>query len=145
MNFIDRVKKTLEKIKKEDKTINSFLIINSDALKEAEMIEKKIKSGKAGRLAGKIIAIKSNINVKGLIASSASKTLENYTSTYDATVIKKIDVKFDNPVYLDDILIHTGKITSITDNGDSGLIEFEYVVEKSSGERSSYGSALLSL
>jgi aspartyl-tRNA(Asn)/glutamyl-tRNA(Gln) amidotransferase subunit A len=88
--MIDRVKKLLEKIKKEDKKINSFIQINPNALKEAEEIDKKIKAGKAGKLAGKIIAVKSNINVKGLTASCASKTLENYKSTFDATVISKI-------------------------------------------------------
>src|ERR1035437_7136253 len=35
-------------------------------------------------------AIKDNILVKGKTASSASKILENYTATYDATVIKKL-------------------------------------------------------
>lgn len=47
------------------------------------------KSGK-GKLAGKKIAIKANICVKGLNASCASKVLENFNAPYDATVIKKI-------------------------------------------------------
>ena len=88
--IVERVKKLLEKIKKEDKKINAFIELNPNVIKEAEEIEKKIKSGKAGKLAGKIIAIKSNINVKGLRATCASKTLENYKSTFDATVIQKI-------------------------------------------------------
>jgi len=84
------IKQFLDKIKKEDKNINSILHINSNALEEAKEIDKKIKKGKAGKLAGLAIAIKSNINVKGLIASCASKTLSNYISSYDATVIEKI-------------------------------------------------------
>lgn len=47
------------------------------------------KDGK-GKLAGKKIAIKANICVKGLNASCASKVLENFKAPYDATVIKKI-------------------------------------------------------
>ncbi len=88
-----RAQKLLEKIEKEDRGksgINSFLHTNPNVLKEADEIDKRIKSGRARALAGKIIAIKSNINVKGLIASCASKTLENYKSTYDATVVSKI-------------------------------------------------------
>ena len=88
-----RTQELLKKIEKDDKGkngINSFLHLNPDVLDEAEEIDKRIKAGRAGRLAGKIIAVKSNINVKGLIASCASKTLENYKATYDATVIKKI-------------------------------------------------------
>jgi aspartyl-tRNA(Asn)/glutamyl-tRNA(Gln) amidotransferase subunit A len=90
MTFVEKVKKQLEKIKKENKEINAILQINPKALDEAKAIEKKIKSGKAGKLAGKTIAIKANINVFGMNTSCASRTLENYKSSYDATVIKKI-------------------------------------------------------
>lgn len=90
MSFAEKVKQQLELIKKENEEINSVLHVNADALKEAREIEKKIKQGKAGKLAGKTIIIKSNINVKGLVTCCASKTLENYTSPYDATVISKI-------------------------------------------------------
>lgn len=92
MNFLNKVKDTLKKIEKEDGKdgINSFLHLNPNILKEAEAINKRIESQKAGKLAGKIIAVKSNINVLGMIANSASKTLENYRATYDATVIENI-------------------------------------------------------
>jgi len=84
------IKNFLEKIKKEDKKINSFLQVNEDAVNEAKEVDKKIKEGKAGKLAGLAIAVKSNINVYGLDASCASKTLEDYRAAYDATVISKI-------------------------------------------------------
>src|SRR3989338_10714853 len=80
----------IEKIKKEDKKINAFLQLNTNAEEKAKEIDAKIKLGKAGKLAGEIISVKSNINVLGLNASCASKTLENYKSTYDASVIEKI-------------------------------------------------------
>jgi aspartyl-tRNA(Asn)/glutamyl-tRNA(Gln) amidotransferase subunit A len=84
------IKQFLEKIKKDEKNINAFLEINKNALKDAKEIDKKIKKGNAGKLAGLAIAVKSNINVRGMTASCASKTLENYKATYDATVIEKI-------------------------------------------------------
>lgn len=95
MTTLSKLQGYLAEIKKNDqhgKKINSFIHVRDEKelLKEAEEIDKKIKSGKAGRLAGKIIAVKSNINVKGEIASCASKTLEDYKSPYDATVIEKI-------------------------------------------------------
>lgn len=84
------IKQFLEKIKKDERNINAFLQINKNALKEAKEIDKKIKKGKAGKLAGLAIAVKSNINVQGMTASCASKTLENYKAPYNATVIEKI-------------------------------------------------------
>jgi len=90
MNTQQKLKNYLSEIKKNDKQgekINAFLQLNPNAVEEAKKIDRKKEKGK---LAGKIIAVKSNINVKGLNASCASKTLENYKATYDATVIKKI-------------------------------------------------------
>ncbi len=91
--IVEKVKSYLKKIEKNNKKgkkINAILQVNPRVLKEAEIVEKKIKEGKAGKLAGKVITVKSNINVKGLNASCASLTLKNYTCPYDATVIKKI-------------------------------------------------------
>ena len=93
MNTEQKLKEYLKAIEKDDKKgkqINAFLQINPAALEDAKKIDEKIKQKKAGRLAGKIIAVKSCINVLGLNLSCASKTLENYKSTYDASVIEKI-------------------------------------------------------
>ncbi|ABR54728.1 glutamyl-tRNA(Gln) amidotransferase, A subunit [Methanococcus vannielii SB] len=84
----DRVSDYLEKIEKSD--INAFIDLNGErVLKEAKDLEKNEKL-KNKSLYGKIIAVKSNINVEGYKISCASKTLDNYTGTYDATVIKKL-------------------------------------------------------
>jgi len=99
VNVTNKLKKYLEKIRREDKKINAFLQINPNVLAEAKAIDSKIarssaypklRSKGAGKLAGKIIAVKSNINVKGLNASCASITLKDYIAPYDATVIEKI-------------------------------------------------------
>jgi aspartyl-tRNA(Asn)/glutamyl-tRNA(Gln) amidotransferase subunit A len=79
----DKVAAFLEEIEKGDTDIKSFIQVNPSALEDA-------KNAKDGRLAEKIIAIKSNINVKGLRATCASRTLEDYVSPYDATVIQRI-------------------------------------------------------
>jgi aspartyl-tRNA(Asn)/glutamyl-tRNA(Gln) amidotransferase subunit A len=89
----ENIKNFLDKIKENDKAgnkINAFLQLNNNALLEAKEVDSKIKTGRAGQLAGLAIAVKSNICVKGLHATCASKTLENYKCGYDATVIKKI-------------------------------------------------------
>jgi len=87
----DSVAAALELIEKKDKKINSFIELNQNARADAESLDRKIKGGKkVGRLAGLVIGIKSNINVAGLRATCASRTLENYTSTYDADVVKRV-------------------------------------------------------
>ena len=76
------LQKYLQKIHEEDKRgkkINAFLKVNEKAKQEGK-----------GKLNGKCIAVKANINVKGLIASCGSKTLEDYKCPYDASAIKKI-------------------------------------------------------
>ena len=92
MTTISRLKQCLENIKYENKEINAILEMRDEKelIREAEEIDKKIKEKKAGVLAGKIICVKANICIEGMHTSCASKVLENYTATYDATVIKKI-------------------------------------------------------
>lgn len=82
-----KVKECLEAIKARDSEINAFLEINPHVLEEARALDAKKKKG---RLYGKVIAVKSNINVKGLTCTCASKVLEGYRASYDATVIEKI-------------------------------------------------------
>ena len=84
------IKNFLNKIKAGNKKLNIVLHINEGAVAEAREVDKLIKKGKAGRLAGLGVLVKSNINVKNLICNCASKTLKNYKSGYDATVIKKL-------------------------------------------------------
>lgn len=84
------IKNFLDKIKKDNPKINSILIINENAIDQAKEIDKKIKNKTSGKLAGIGFIVKSNINVEGLICNCASKTLENYKATYNATVIEKL-------------------------------------------------------
>ncbi|MBD3247509.1 Asp-tRNA(Asn)/Glu-tRNA(Gln) amidotransferase subunit GatA [Candidatus Pacearchaeota archaeon] len=79
--MVNSIKKYLKKIKKENKKINAILEVKEDA---------KAESTGKGRLKGKAIVVKANINVKGMKTSCASKVLENYTAPYDATVISRI-------------------------------------------------------
>ena len=80
----------LTNIEKNDKQIHAYLRVYSDVLDQAKKADQIIKSGKATLLTGIPIAVKDVILVKDKIASGASKILENYTATYDATVIKKL-------------------------------------------------------
>ena len=91
LSAVENVQRALEQIKKLDKKIKAFIELNPNALAEAEAIDRKLKRGKrGGKLAGLTVGVKSNINVKGLRTTCASRTLENYVSTYDAEVIQRV-------------------------------------------------------
>ncbi|SMC26479.1 aspartyl/glutamyl-tRNA(Asn/Gln) amidotransferase subunit A [Clostridium acidisoli DSM 12555] len=89
------VKFYIEKIKKEDGNINSYLTICEEkALSDARLIDEKIAKGEAvGKLAGVPIAIKDNICTDGIKTTCASKMLEDFVPPYDATVVKKLKVE----------------------------------------------------
>jgi len=88
---VDLTNAYLEEIKKSDKEINSFLLVDEEwALEQAKEADKKIASGDFGVLTGIPCAIKDAILVEGKKCTSASKILENYIAPYDATVIKKL-------------------------------------------------------
>jgi aspartyl-tRNA(Asn)/glutamyl-tRNA(Gln) amidotransferase subunit A len=79
-------------IKEKNGKLNAYLtVFEESALDEARKTDEKIKKGEEiGELTGIPLAIKDNILIQGTRATSASKILENYISTYDATVIKRL-------------------------------------------------------
>ncbi|HHY01098.1 MAG TPA: Asp-tRNA(Asn)/Glu-tRNA(Gln) amidotransferase subunit GatA [Methanothermobacter sp.] len=88
----DNLEKFIDRINKHNPKINAFIDLKTDeALQTAKKIDNKINNGeKVGKLAGLVIGIKSNINVEDFHVTAASKTLENYIGTFDATVIRRI-------------------------------------------------------
>lgn len=80
----------LDEIAKKNKDINAYLEVYEDALDAAKAADRRIKQGEASLFTGIPCAIKDNILFKGKIASAASKILEKYQATYNATVISKL-------------------------------------------------------
>lgn len=73
------------------KNLNAFLsVFEEEALQSARIIDAKINNGKAGTLAGMVIAVKDVLCVKGKRTTCGSKVLEQYEAVYDATVIEKL-------------------------------------------------------
>lgn len=82
---------TIERIRMVDDKLHAFLDVNTKAVEQAKIIDKKIKSGeKVGACFGMPISIKDNICVKHSKTTCASKMLENFVAPYDATVITKL-------------------------------------------------------
>lgn len=71
--------------------LNAFLeVFGDDALARAAEVDAKLKAGKAGKLAGMVIAIKDNICYKGHKVSASSKILEGFVSVYSSTVVERL-------------------------------------------------------
>lgn len=88
----DNVEQFIHIIDEKNDSINAFLEKNYEkAIEQAENIDEKIANGeKVGSLAGLVFGIKANINVEDIIISAASKTLDNYIGSYNATVVERI-------------------------------------------------------
>lgn len=87
---VDLAQAYLDEIKKKDGDIHAYLEVFSDVIEQAKAADARFKDGTATLLTGIPFAIKDNILIQGRIASSASKILEKYHATYDATVIEKL-------------------------------------------------------
>ena len=84
------VQEFLSKIER-TKDLNIFLEVWGDeALERAKKIDLKISEGKAGRLAGMVIALKDNICYRGHKVSAASKILEGFESQFSATAVERL-------------------------------------------------------
>ncbi len=90
-------------------------------LSRADQIDRKIREGNAGRLAGMTIAVKDAIMVKDERNTCGSRILENYATPYDATVVERLEAE-------DAIIL-----------GKANLDEFAM---GSSNENSAYGPVL---
>ncbi len=80
----------LQKIEDSQK-LNCFLeVFNETALKQADIVDAKIKSGSQGKLAGVVIGIKDNICYKNHRVSASSKILEGFESLFTATALQRL-------------------------------------------------------
>ncbi len=96
---LDLTNAYLDAIREKDGEIHAYLEVwEESAREEAKAADERILRGESAALTGIPFAIKDNILIEGRKATAASKMLENYVASYDATVIKKL--KEHNVVFL---------------------------------------------
>lgn len=109
----------LDAIAKKDKDIHAYLEVWADsAREEAKAADKLIAAGKSKALTGIPMAVKDNILLDGRTCSSASKMLEHYQASYDATVITKL--KAQSVVFLGRTNMDEFAMGSSTENSAFG-------------------------
>lgn len=82
----------LKRIEDVESKLHSFITLDSEgALSAAKTIDRKIREKEGtGELAGVTVGIKDNISTKNIRTTCASKILEDYIPSYDATVIRHL-------------------------------------------------------
>lgn len=90
LSLIENVNYFLKRIK-DNKKLNAFnFVFEDEARLQAEIIERKIKSGSHGRLAGLVIAVKDVLSMEGKPNTCSSKILKDFNAIYTATAVQKL-------------------------------------------------------
>lgn len=87
----ENLHRKLDMIDKRDDEVRAFIeVYREEALKSAKEVDGRVKNGRAGPLAGLVVAVKNNIAVKGKKLTCASKLLESHHAVYNATVVERL-------------------------------------------------------
>lgn len=90
ISALDLARACLKNIEAKNKSLNAYLEVFDDVEAQAKTADARRARGESEALLGIPLAVKDNILIEGRRASAASKILEHYMATYDATVIKKL-------------------------------------------------------
>ena len=113
-------------IAEHDKRLHAYLsLFKDDALAQANKVDVAVAEGKdLPQLSGVPFAIKDNVLIEGTPATAASRILEYYVSSYDATVIKKL--KGNGAVFLGKTNLDEFAMGSSTENSAFGATKNPY-------------------
>src|SRR5258705_709875 len=93
LSAVDVAPACLDRIATVNPTLNAFNLVDAErALSRAEAVDRRRAEGRAlGPLAGVPIALKDNMNVRGMRTTASSRILEHFVPPYDATVVQRLE------------------------------------------------------
>lgn len=115
---VDLANTYLKEIESKNPELNVYLGVYDDVIDQAKKADEIIAKGEATILTGIPFAMKDNILIEGKPASGASKILENYVATFDATVINKL--KEEGVVFLGRVNMDEFAMGGSTENSAYG-------------------------
>lgn len=125
----------LANISEKNPDIHAYLEVYKDINEQVLSAQKKFNEGTATLLTGIPVALKDNMLFTGHIASASSKMLQDYTATYDSTVVSLL--KKEGAVFLGRTNMDEFAMGSSTENSAFGRTKNplapEYVPGGSSG------------
>ena len=141
ISVIEATSAYINNIEKTNPTLNSFIYIAKEqALSCAEKVQNQICDGEVlSPLAGVPIAIKDNISTKNLPTTCASKTLENYTPIFNATVVDKLEQA--GMIIIGKLNMDEFAMGSTTETGIFGSVKNPWDTTRSAGGSSGGSSA----
>lgn len=90
LTCVDLVNHHLSRIR-ENEHLNVFLsVYENDALSQAQEIDKKLREGRAGKLAGLVVGLKDVLSYKDHPLQASSKILDGFIAQYNATAVQRL-------------------------------------------------------
>ena len=93
LSAVDATRAALDRIASVNGALNAFNLVDAErALGRAQEIDRRRAAGEQlGPLAGVPLALKDNMDVRGMKTTASSRILENFVAPFDATVVRRLE------------------------------------------------------